>query len=169
MQEERIIRSVGDHWVVLVFPFFLFSLTLGFVGFLLRLSGESKVESLSFSLTVGLVGIGVAMVVVHWAAIFLLSRELSIWILTSKRIVTMEFLPYMKHDVEILPLAEMHEVEKKKHGLWANLLNYGEIAVNIGSIPKPLVFKKVPRPTELANVLGELYRLNHPERVDSKA
>lgn len=166
--DERLVASLQDHWIVLVLPGFLYVFSWGFAYGLYTLGVAWRSEQPNLSLLLWLIAFVVITLVHQLFFGFLLCRELSSWVLTSKRIVEFSFLPYFRHDIEVLPISEIHEIEKKKHGLLANLLNYGNLEINIGTIPTPFVFENVPRPTELANLITELYKLNHPPAPKNK-
>lgn len=150
--EEDILVAVNDHWVVLVVPTFAYILfLLSMVGLWYLIKAVYEIQLLCEILKFLLVLLSTA--ATHVYLIYLIKWELSSVILTNKRIINLEIVPYLTNTVSFINVSEIHEVEKKKDGLLPNLLDYGDLQVNVAALPVPMNLKYVPRPTQFVHLI----------------
>lgn len=82
-------------------------------------------------------------------------------VVTTKDFIFYQYLPLIKDDVIFIPLAKIHEVEKMKHGLLQNILNYGNIKIMVEGSNVPYIFTYVKHPAKLLQLIQELGKKNH--------
>jgi hypothetical protein len=163
---EEWVISTHAHWVMLVIPVMLYVLGWGVVVFLVFLGSAVSSGAEWLALILYLVALGVLVVIHHWLMIYLYSWQLSSWAVTTKRIIHFQFLPYVQHDTSFVMIGEIHEIDKIKHGIFANILNYGNVDINLAAIPEPLKFTMVPRPGAFVNLVETLHK--QPGHFDLK-
>lgn len=155
---EQMVVALQDHWVTLVMPIFIYivgtllAVILGAIGVIFF--PEQEVVKGLFILGATAVGL----LFHHWLFIYLFEHEISAWIITTKRVISFSFLPYVKHDVSFIIISELHEIDKRKHGLLKNILNYGDVEINLAATPTPVIFHYVPRTSAFVNLLETLHK-----------
>lgn len=149
---EEVIASVQDHWITVVKLFLILiigwsvCLFLGYVAFILRpVSREIGFIILLLSLTLLLTAH-------HLFFALLYQWEISSLILTTKQMIIIRFLPFIEDDFEFVELDQIHTIEKKKHGVIRNILNYGEVLLGISG-KGPIELSNIRRPTKFVNFL----------------
>lgn len=156
--DERIVLSVSDHWINLFLPVFLMGvaslLGLGFLlGAFLWVDVANSVRMVLFA--IGLMSLFGAHT---WFFILLFAREFSESYVTEKRVIICDILPYLRHDVSFFEVDSIKELDRHKHGLLPNLLNYGTIEMNLTGAAKPIKLTAFPKPGAFVNMLQELHR-----------
>ncbi|MGE3278299.1 MAG: hypothetical protein AB7J40_00595 [Candidatus Altimarinota bacterium] len=149
--EEHIIFNIDDHWVVLIRP--LLFLLLGWVLFAvvflsadLALSVSPLVRSI-----LHLLGFIMLVVVHHFFFVMLLQWKISGLTLTNKRIIDVRFIPLIKDDIVHIDISKINKIEKRKHGLIRNLLNYGVVQVELTNTQGVIELENVPNPSKFVN------------------
>jgi hypothetical protein len=155
---EKMIVALKDHWVTLVMPVFLyvigFTLAIIIAGTAILFFPENEI----IRGVLLLVAISVNILVHNWMFIYLFEHEIPAWIITNKRVVAFQYLPYVKHDVSFIMISELHEIDKRKHGLSQNILNYGDVIINLAATPTSVIFHYVPRTGAFVNLLETLHK-----------
>jgi hypothetical protein len=154
--EEHIIFSIDDHWVVLIRP--LLFLLLGWILFAvvflsadLALSVSPLVRSI-----LHLLGFIMLLAVHHFFFAMLLQWKISGLTLTNKRIIDVRFIPLIKDDIVHIDISKMNKIEKRKHGLIKNLLNYGVVQVELTNTQGVIELENVPNPSKFVNRVEEM-------------
>ena len=164
-QDEEMIVALKDHWVTLVLPIFLY-----IIGFALAIIiAAAAIYLFTDNETVRgiflLVSIAITILVHQWLFIYFFEHEITAWIITNKRVIAFQYLPYVKHDTSYIIISELHEIDKKKHGLLQNILNYGDVTINLAATPTSVIFNYVPRSSAFVNLLETIHK-TPPEVVD---
>lgn len=163
---EKFIIAIDDHWVSLFVPFLLFLLGWVMALFLSYCAWFIVQDHVFWSGLLYLIAICTSVVVSHWFFIYLFQWELSAWIITTRRIIDLRFLPYVRHDVGFTMINEIHDIEKHKRGLVKNLLDYGDIEVNLAAIPRSTIFTYVPKPSAFANLIQTIHKASNPDELN---
>lgn len=154
--EEDIILSIQDHWIILLKPIFL--IVSGVVMFFamtylaVLLKPSSAMIGL-ISLFFGIIFLGLC---IHFFFIFLLHWEISSLVFTTKRIIDLRFFPYVEDDVVHTEIKMINEIEKRKRGIVQNLLNYGDVIVIVPGKSGSVEFHNVTHPGRLANFIQNI-------------
>lgn len=159
--DEKVLLFVNEHWMIMLRIFLLYIVGFALAALLFWLGHGLHERSQATSLS--LVGLSyfVLLVVHHWFFMYLLSLELSGWVITEKRIIDFQFLPYMRHNMNYLTIAEITESEKRQQGLLKNLLHYGEVELNLSASRQTIEFKYVPYPGVFIETLSRLQENKH--------
>jgi hypothetical protein len=145
-KDEKLIKLINEHWMILISPFSLYALGLALGGFLFWLSDNLHDLAHPAAMVLAFVAYFVLLITHHWFFIYLLSLELSGWAITQKRIIEFQFLPYVRHDMIYINIDDVTESEKRQHGVLKNLFHYGEVELNLASSGETIEFRYVPYP-----------------------
>jgi hypothetical protein len=163
--EEEIILSIQDHWIILVKPVFLIISGVVLFSFMTYLAILLRPSSFLFGLIALFLGIVFLGLCIHFFFIFLLHWEVSALVFTTKRLIDLRFFPYVEDDVVHTEIFTINEIEKRKRGIVQNLLNYGDVIVIVPGKSGSVEFHNVPHPGRVANFIENI-KLNRP--VDKK-
>jgi len=161
--DEKMVLALQDHWVTMVMPTFLFVIGLALATVVALAAFTLFPNDMTTRGVLLLISFGIGMLFTHWMFIYAFEHEISAWIITTKRVISFNFLPYVKHDVSFIIIKELHEIEKRKRGLVKNILNYGDVEVNLAATPTPVVFNYVPRTSAFCNLLETLHKKSDAE------
>ncbi|MCC7197681.1 hypothetical protein IT413_05840 [Candidatus Peregrinibacteria bacterium] len=154
--EEEIILSIQDHWIILVKPVFLIISGVVLFLFMTYLAVLLKPTSAFLGLAALFFGTVFLGLCVHFFFIFLLHWEISALVFTTKRIIDLRFFPYVEDDVVHTEIVTINEIEKRKRGILQNLLNYGEVIVIVPGKSGSVEFHNVPHPGRIANFIENI-------------
>ena len=163
---QDVVLCLEDHWIVLVRPLvgFISSLCIFFFLWMAaRVINGSLVLLSDFLL---LFAFCIVLVGLNRMFIALLDWELSSWIITTKRVIDFQFSPYLENDVTFIDIDKIDEIEKKKHGFWSNLLNYGDVYMNVAASPVPIIFRYIPQPGKFVNLIESIRDHRLDEEID---
>ena len=80
----------------------------------------------------------------------------------------MHAVPYVRHDISFINIKEIHEIEKKKHGIWQNLLHYGNVEINLAARPDTIRIEHVPHSSDFVNLVHTIYKMEKGEHMDKE-
>jgi len=142
---EKIIRTVGEHWIKYVFPVFVFIFLLGISVLLFLLAGLTAHHSMWLSHVSFLLALGLFFITHHWFFVMLLSESVTRIVVTNHRIVRLRERLFFEEEMLEVSFEKMKTVEAQKHGLLQNILRYGTLRFETGT-KIPLV----PHPNNIA-------------------
>lgn len=79
--------------------------------------------------------------------------HLDLWILTDRRIISIEQAGLFKRTVSELDLAKVQDVTSECNGKIQTFLNYGNVHIQTAAETQRFVFEQVPRPQEVARLI----------------
>lgn len=80
----------------------------------------------------------------------------------------MKYLPFMIDDINHIQIDKINEVKKIKHGLFKNILNYGEVEMSISETQEVVTLSYIQKPNKFVNLI-EAVKFNTPlEKLDLK-
>ncbi len=148
---EEIIACVQEHGIVLLKPLFLFFLGWFVSGILLSLSVFLKdFFTYSNSIIIGAIFF-ILTLTHHFVFFFFIEYLISNLIITNKRLIDIKFFPFWEDDVSYIEIESIHEIEKTKHGIVKNFLNYGNIKMTVNG--RPIVLQYTKYPSRLINLI----------------
>lgn len=162
--DEEIIINLNDHWFVLVAPcfFYLIGWVMGIATWLLSTLFENPIISAS------LITFGLFIITLNNHLFFghLFKWEVSAWIVTSKRIISFEFIPLKKIDADYIEIKSIHEMQSIRHGLLKHIFSYGEVVISpIASTP--ITLKYVPHPDRFVQLIETILNTDNPKELDA--
>ncbi|MCA9387311.1 hypothetical protein KC669_04725, partial [Candidatus Dojkabacteria bacterium] len=75
------------------------------------------------------------------------------YIITNQRVIHYEFKPFSKYEVKETELVSIENVTEVSAGLIAGLWGYGTLTVSTEAHDELFVFKRVPNPTQVRDIL----------------
>ncbi len=167
-QYEEIILSIQDHWITLLRPaVFLF---LGGTMFFFVHHAGQYIHNFAqpIQLLVYLFSYITLLISIHFFFMLILQWLISSIVITNKRIIEMKYLPFMIDDINHIQIDKINEVKKIKHGLFKNILNYGEVEMSISETQEVVTLSYIRKPNKFVNLI-EAVKFNTPlEKLDLK-
>jgi hypothetical protein len=80
----------------------------------------------------------------------------NVYLVTSLRLVDVDFLGLLQYSSTEAELRQVQDVEHKQTGLWQLLFNYGTVEIQTAGVRQNLVFEKVPKPHRVADIITDL-------------
>jgi len=150
---EEVIAKIDQHWIVKVMPFFVY--TLFWITFFILFLTYDQLKAISpvIAFIVFFIAFLVLFIGHHFFFLFIIQDLISTLVITNKRIIEIHFFPFLRDDVSYLEIEQIHEIDKEKHGFLKNLLNYGNVLVNIPGRPKLLTFRNIRYPSKFINLI----------------
>jgi hypothetical protein len=95
-------------------------------------------------------------VIIGYALESFLSWYYNVYLVTSIRLVDVDFIGLLQYASTEAELRQVQDVEHKQVGLWQLLFNYGTVEIQTAGIRQDLVFEKVPKPNRVADIITDL-------------
>lgn len=81
------------------------------------------------------------------------------YIITNERIISYEFKPFAKYQINEGMLQDIQAVKEVSAGLLANLFGYGTVEVAFEGPREPITFLRVSSPTKIRDILTDLVKI----------
>lgn len=81
------------------------------------------------------------------------------YIITNERIISYEFKPFAKYQINEGMLQDIQAVKEVSAGLLANLFGYGTVEVAFEGPREPITFLRVSSPTRIRDILTDLVKV----------
>ncbi|QQR54540.1 hypothetical protein IPG41_05095 [Candidatus Peregrinibacteria bacterium] len=146
-QDEKLVELVKKHWMYLFRPLSLYSLGWGLCLTFFIFADALFLEWHNASMLFLLLAFLPLLVGHHWFFFYLLSRELSLIVITDKQILKFDYLPLIKKDLELVVVHNIDEIEEKQEGILQNIFHYGTVLIQTSSAPLPVLLCYIPHPT----------------------
>lgn len=152
---EQTLATYHRHMIVLAFalaPIFLFLLVIaGLLVFGMVMIGSA------FSALQPLIIIGALFFInLFWIALFIILTDfyLDVWIVTDKRMITVEQNGLFSRTISEFELSKIQDVTVEVHGIIATMLDYGDVKVSTASEHVDFIFHQVGHPNEIKDLLS---------------
>ena len=166
-ENEEVLRIIHRHW----FNIFLQYIGIGCTALLVIIifSVLPKVTSLppdalpsvfsSFLLNTFLLFI--------WLYVFLIWVDyyFDVWIITNERIVNIEQKGLFNREVSELRFSRIQDVTSVVDGFVPTILNFGDVYVQTAAEEERFVFRQIPDPYTIKDMVMQLSRSNTPEEA----
>lgn len=157
---EEIIVLVRRHWLTLVFS--LFSMLLFLVGIIFLHFLGNQMDNF-FQITIDPAFRGVIesfLFMVFWLILFIIWIDyyLDVWIVTDQRIVNIEQLGLFRRRVSEMEHSRIQDVTSKIKGVFPTLFKYGYVYIQTAGATERFIFKQVPNPVEIRNIIMQLQK-----------
>lgn len=164
---EKILLAVREHWFRLFLKFAAIGALMLLPYGIQRLLGENLplLDSEQGQALVNLIlqfyhlGLLIALFIV-WVLYYL-----NIHIVSEQRIVDIDQIGLLHHEVSELNIETIEDVTSETNGLFGNLLNYGTVFVQTAGATERFQFEKVPNPARIASIILELYEKHTAKEI----
>jgi uncharacterized membrane protein YdbT with pleckstrin-like domain len=148
-QDEQVVRHLHPHWLTLVFPLFLFVVTVGLGGFLIAMVPAGDLQRwIRLAIAV------VAVVVLVW---FVLARVL-VWKTTHYVITTQRVLirkGVFNHTGRDIPMQRINDVAFEQ-SLFDRIIGAGTLQVESAGETGQTVLKNIPHSDQVQQLINRL-------------
>ena len=155
---ETIIRVLHRHWFDIASHLFLSALlTVGlFFGFFLF----PAIFPAAFTGANGLIALFIesTFLIFLWLYLFLVWIDVwfDVWVITNERIVNIEQKGLFVRHVSEVPFSKVQDVTSETNGIIQSVLNYGEVYVQSASEVPRFLFRSVPDPVAIKDLVMRL-------------
>lgn len=80
----------------------------------------------------------------------------NVYLISSRRLIDVDFLGLLFYKSAETQLSMVQDVEHRRAGLWQALFNYGTVNIQTAATEQNLVFEKVPKPAQVADIITDL-------------
>lgn len=85
-----------------------------------------------------------------------LNYYFSVYIVTNLRVVDIDFINLLGKKVSDAQLSEIEDVTYTQNGVFRSIFNYGDVSIQTAGTKPEILFRAVPRPADVAQVVDEL-------------
>jgi uncharacterized membrane protein YdbT with pleckstrin-like domain len=169
VQDEKVIHVLRRHPITL-FTWFLgvlFILVGPFLVWgLINFSQPQLLESPT--LTALMVMGGSVFFLFAWLFLFqsFMDYYLDIWIVTSKRVLSIEQTGLFARTVSELRLYRIQDVTSTVNGFAHTILDYGDMEIQTAGEKTRFIFEQIPHPTRISKSVLEYAELDRKEHLD---
>ena len=82
-------------------------------------------------------------------------------LITSEKIVDIDFEHILYKGVDLAPLSKIEEADSTTSGIIGTIFNYGDVAVQTAGAKVAIEMKKIPKPAHVADLILDLANLPH--------
>lgn len=133
---EHLVRVAAGHWIIYVFPYFLFAVLLGISLLLLGLAATAALQGFALAAPTFWAGMLLLLAVQHWFFLYLMSDSLGYILVTSRRVIVISTKLLVQETMQEISFEKMKTVSATKKGLLQNVLMYGTLTFEGGtSVP----------------------------------
>lgn len=172
-EKDQLVTKLWQHPFIFlrlsVFFLILAVLPLG-VDFLLDATFPAWTESASIYPALLLCGFAYYLLILLFALFVWTDNYLDYWTITNKRIVSRKQNGLFNRTVSELELYRVQDVTVEQKGLWATLLNFGDLYIQTAGAEERFVFHNAAHPTETARLIQKLdaaekQKINRPGAI----
>lgn len=163
---EHVVMEVRKHWFVVatkVFiaiilayaPVFLYSLTK-FISIQFITSGSHGVDKFFLFIYLG-------WLLILWMYVFYVWTDyyLDIWIITNKKIMTVEQKGFFNREVSTINLSKIQDVSTKVKGIVETFMGFGDLQVETAGNSQIFIIRQVDKPGETRKKINEVLDRYH--------
>jgi uncharacterized membrane protein YdbT with pleckstrin-like domain len=170
-ENEVVLRVVHRHWFNIATHFFAIVLLVAV------LFGSFSVFPLLFADWLGsdmsrlILFFQNSVILVLWIYAFLVWIDyfFDVWIITNERIINIEQKGLFVRSVSELKFARIQDVTTEVRGMLPTILNFGDVKVQTASDDDFFLFRQVPDPYHVKDVIMERLRTERDEEIDRVA
>lgn len=166
-ENENIKRYELQHWIVPLraITFFIFFLALASFMFY---GAVKSLETFEIAAKITMIFVYLTtLVAIHWFASFIFRYLNSRTYITNIRVINFNAVPMLADDITYILIDEIHEIEEHKKGLIRNILNYGNIIVNLPAMPNAIELTDMKRPEHIVDYIENIRREHTRKRQNN--
>lgn len=163
--DEDVFILLRQHWVInlpWIMNFFI-GLLIPFVVVAILSALPNSEELFPFTYLV-CAWIGWYIVLSSYIFMQFLKWYFNVYIITSDRIVDLDFLGLLNHKISEASLVNIEDVSSGHFGLWQNLFDFGTVKIQTAAETSEFRFDNVPKPGYVQDKIMDLSALLKKER-----
>lgn len=166
-EKEKIIKIIHRHWFDIFQQFLIIILIICALigGFLIFPSLFPDLRSVEYySLLIFLESTFALLI---WVYVFLIWVDyyFDVWIVTSERVVNIEQKGLFLRQLSELKYNKIQDVTVDVKGFFPTVLNYGDVHIQTAGEEGKFLFRQIPDPYEVKNIIMELQKRHEAEKV----
>lgn len=161
-KDEEIILLMRRFWLVLLFkllPLFFYLIIL----IVFKFVADDIFGQAGIGLDAKIINLLVSfMFMFFWLILFIVWVDyyLDVWIVTNQRIINIEQLGLFRREISELEHVKIQDVTSDIKGIIPTLFNYGYVYVQTAGEKERFVFKQIPDPVKVRNIIMQLQQWN---------
>lgn len=166
-ENEVILAVIHRHWFDIVTHFILIILFTGLIlGSLFVLPAFSSSSGILTNTTV-LLFLQNTFLLFLWMYAFLvwIDYYFDVWIITNERVINIEQKGLFVRTVSELKFSRIQDVTSEVRGMLPTILNFGDVKVQTASEEDCFLFRQVPDPYHVKDVIMERLRTERDEEI----
>ncbi len=167
-ESEEILRVIHRHWFDILTHFIIIVLFLGLLFGSLALLPLMYPNWLGAEVGRFALFIQNSIMLLLWLYAFLVWIDyfFDVWIITSERVINIEQKGLFVRSVSELKFSRIQDVTSEVHGMIPTILNFGDVKVQTASEEDLFLFRRVPDPYHVKDVIMERLRTERDEEID---
>ena len=97
-----------------------------------------------------------------------LSWYYNVYIITDERIIDVDFISMLYHDISSAKLDNIEDVTAATGGALRALLNFGNVQIQTAAVQNEFEFEEVPQPAQVTKLLNELMIEEEREKLEGR-
>lgn len=163
-KDEEIILLLRKHpitqvkWIVIALLLTILPVFLPFVPFLNFLPANYEFAIL----------IGWYLIVLGYSLESFLSWYYNVYIITDERVIDVDFLSLIYHDISSAKIDNIEDVTAATGGAIRALFNFGTVQIQTAAEKNEFEFEEVPQPAQVTKLLNELVLEEEREKIEGR-
>lgn len=167
-ESETVLRVVHRHWFDIATHFFVI------IIFIAMLFGSLSLMPLMYPNWLGsemfrfTIFIQNSLLLVVWLYAFLIWIDyfFDVWIITNERVINIEQKGLFVRSVSELKFSRIQDVTSEVSGMIPTILNFGDVKVQTASEEEMFLFRRVPDPYHVKDVIMERLRTERDDEIN---
>jgi hypothetical protein len=166
-ESETVLRVIHRHWFDILTHFIIIAIFLSLLFGSLSLLPILYPNWLGTEAERFTLFIENSLMLIVWLYAFLVWIDyfFDVWIITNERVINIEQKGLFSRSVSELKFSRIQDVTSEVHGLIPTMLNFGDVSVQTASEEDNFLFRRVPDPYHIKDVLMERLRTERDEEI----
>ena len=166
-ENEIILSVIHRHWFDIATHFILIVMFTGFLGAAFFALPSVLSQSGLFANAAIILFIQNTFLLLLWLYAFLvwIDYYFDVWIITNERVINIEQKGLFVRSVSELKFSRIQDVTSEVRGMLPTILNFGDVKVQTASDEDFFLFRQVPDPYHVKDVLMEQLRTERDEEI----
>ncbi len=153
---KKIIASIQNHWIVLVRHVCILIIGLILSAVLVWIAFAIRDASEAFGALLILFATFTILATLHIFFMYVLEWSLSSLFITPQWLIDLHSLSFEEDSVSLVEISKINKIDKEKHGMLKNILNYGELVLSVAGVKENPRYTYISRPSDVAALLESL-------------
>ncbi len=167
-ESETVLRVVHRHWFDIATHFFVIILFVAMLFGSLSLIPLLYPDALGTEMFRFVLFIQNSLILLVWLYAFLVWIDyfFDVWIITNERVINIEQKGLFVRSVSELKFSRIQDVTSEVSGMIPTILNFGDVKVQTASEEDYFLFRRVPDPYHVKDVIMERLRTERDDEIN---